>query len=95
MNQTGRNQTNWLIDLWVSDYGWQGNACDIKGFPEIRLQAAYVDGHVEPYYPSDTERMQASITSDGYQPYPSMTGPGDIFIPSSQTHRSHDNPFIP
>jgi prepilin-type N-terminal cleavage/methylation domain-containing protein len=77
-------RTTYVMDVWVMDFGWDGSPYDSDGFPRIQLQAAYADGHVRTYFPSDTERMQVSITSDGYQPYTSMTGPGDFFIPSTQ-----------
>lgn len=79
-----RAQTSYVMDVWIMDFGLDRSPFEIDDFPQIRLQAAYQDGHVETYYPSDTERMQVSITSDGYQPYSSSTGPGDLFVPSSQ-----------
>ena len=47
----------------------------------IKLNAAYTDGHVESFTPSETVPMKAIMNRFTYQPYPSGVGPGDFFIP--------------
>lgn len=51
--------------------------------PQIKLNAGYVDGHVESYLSSDTVPMEVSITPDGSTPYPDSVGPGIFFIPAN------------
>ena len=53
---------------------------------KIKLHAAYTDGHVESYYPSQTIPMQVSITSDGSVPYPRSAGPGIFYLPENARH---------
>jgi len=48
---------------------------------ELKLHAAYIDGHVECYYPSQTIPMKVSMTPDGSIPYPDSPGPGIFYIP--------------
>lgn len=45
------------------------------------LHAAYTDGHVERYSPSQTIIMKVSQTPDGSVPYPDELGPGDFYLP--------------
>jgi type II secretory pathway pseudopilin PulG len=53
---------------------------------DIELHAAYTDGHVECYSPSQTIIMKVSQTPDGSVPYPSDLGPGDFFLPENALH---------
>jgi type II secretory pathway pseudopilin PulG len=53
---------------------------------KIKLHAAYTDGHVESYYPSETVPMEVSITPDGSVPYPSSAGPGIFYLPEDALH---------
>ena len=50
---------------------------------KIKLHAAYMDGHVERYYPSEVVPMKVSKSADGTDPYPTGAGigPGDIYLP--------------
>ena len=50
---------------------------------ELKLHAAYTDGHVERYSPSQTIPMKVSMTSDGAVPYPDSPGPGIFYIPKN------------
>ncbi|MHC4394497.1 MAG: hypothetical protein ACYS1A_02465 [Planctomycetota bacterium] len=50
---------------------------------ELKLHAAYTDGHVERYSPSETIPMRVSITSDGSVPYPGEPGPGIFYLPQN------------
>jgi type II secretory pathway pseudopilin PulG len=47
----------------------------------IELHAAYIDGHVERFSPSQTIIMKVSQTPDGSVPYPDDPGPGDFYLP--------------
>ncbi|MBW8041289.1 MAG: type II secretion system protein [Planctomycetes bacterium] len=53
----------------------------------VKLHAGYTDGHVEPYYPSETVPMEVSITSNGSVPYPSGLGPGIFYLPRNGLQR--------
>ncbi len=50
---------------------------------DIELHAAYADGHVECYSPSQTIVMKVSQTPDGTVPYPADLGPGDFYLPEN------------
>ena len=47
----------------------------------IKLNAGYMDGHVESYNPSETVPMKVSISPDGSVPYPDGIGPGIFYLP--------------
>jgi len=47
----------------------------------INLHAAYIDGHVESYTPSEAVPMKAIMDRATKEPYPSGVGPGDFYIP--------------
>lgn len=49
----------------------------------IELHAAYTDGHVEYYSPSQTITMKVSQAQDGSVPYPDYPGPGDFYLPEN------------
>jgi len=46
---------------------------------DTKLNAGYVDGHVESYSPADTVIMKISMKPDGTVPYPDDISPGGIF----------------
>ena len=48
---------------------------------DVELHAAYTDGHVERYLPSQTVIMKVSQVPDGSVPYPDDLGPGDFYLP--------------
>jgi competence protein ComGC len=50
---------------------------------DIELHAAYADGHVECYLPSQTIVMKVSQTPDGSVAYPADLGPGDFYLPEN------------
>ena len=68
----------------LSSYWSRKNAADDS--PEIKLKAAYTDGHVETYSSSDVVPMKVSITADGTVPYPDGVGPGIFFLPRNALH---------
>ena len=47
---------------------------------QIKLRAAFTDGHVETYTASDTIKMRVSMKQDGSAPYPDDVAPGGIFF---------------
>jgi prepilin-type processing-associated H-X9-DG protein len=48
--------------------------------PNVKLNAAYTDGHVESYKASEAVPMKVSLTPEGAPPYPDGTG-GIFFLP--------------
>lgn len=49
----------------------------------IKLHAAYNDGRVESFKPSEAVPMKAIMNQFTNEPYPSGMGPGDFYIPRS------------
>jgi hypothetical protein len=50
---------------------------------KVRLRAAYTDGHVATYEPTEVLTIKASMTYDGRTPYPSAIEPGgNFYIPA-------------
>ncbi|MBN1361464.1 MAG: type II secretion system protein [Sedimentisphaerales bacterium] len=47
----------------------------------VRLQAAYVDGHVESYSPAETRPMKVILNPRTGEPYPDDTHKGTFYIP--------------
>ena len=68
----------------LSSYWSRKSAYDDS--PDIKLKAAYTDGHVETYSSSDVIPMKVSITADGTVPYPDGVGPGVFFLPRNALH---------
>ncbi|MBN2181635.1 MAG: type II secretion system protein [Sedimentisphaerales bacterium] len=56
---------------------------EFENYPEIKLRAAYTDGHVETYSSTEVVPMKVSLTSDGSSPYPDDVGPGVYFLPQN------------
>jgi len=70
-------------ETWISAPYWSESS-ESQIYLEslnIKLQAGYVDGHVETYHPTKTISMKVSITADGSVPYPDGVGPGEFFLP--------------
>ncbi len=59
-----------------------GNATveELRRF-RIRLQAAYVDGHVESYLPAETRPMKVILDPRTGEPYPDDTRKGIFYLP--------------
>ncbi len=73
----------------VSSPFWSRHAdnADVNQRPSnIELHAAYTDGHVECFSPSQTITMKVSQTPDGSVPYPDDLGPGDFYLPENALH---------
>ncbi len=47
--------------------------------PQIKLRAAYTDGHVETYTPADVVPMRIGMTPEGIPPFPDGAGSKGIF----------------
>jgi hypothetical protein len=66
-------------ETWLLSAYWSVKGAGRIG--EMKLRAAYTDGHVESYTPKETTTMKVSITADGTVPYPSGVGAGDFYLP--------------
>lgn len=73
-------------ETWLLSAYWSSAGDPNVPVPDVKLQAAYTDGHVESYSQSETVPMKVSITSDGTVPYPDGVGAGILFLPSSALH---------
>ena len=73
----------------VSSAYWAGRNEETEPAPDrpaIKLQAGYIDGHVESFTASDAIPMKVAITPDGTVPYPKELSPGTIFLPKNALH---------
>ncbi|MBN2138356.1 MAG: type II secretion system protein [Sedimentisphaerales bacterium] len=69
-------------ETWLLSSNWSAPADPNLPVPEVKLQAAYVDEHVETYTTSDALLMEASISDDGTVPYPpDGPRPGIFYLP--------------
>lgn len=64
----------------LSSY-WSVGGDPNQAMPEVKLKAAYTDGHVETYSSSETTPMKVSFEPDGEPPYLDGTSGGTFFIP--------------
>ncbi len=48
---------------------------------DVRLNAAFSDGHVQTYGPADVETMKVIMRRPTNEPYPEGVGPGDFYLP--------------
>lgn len=64
----------------LSSY-WSTTGDPNEVMPEVKLRAAYTDGHVETYSSSDVTRIKVSLQPEGVPPYPDSTAGGIFFIP--------------
>lgn len=72
----------WLLSAW-----WAADGDPDDGMPDVKLRAAYTDGHVETYTPRDAMPMRVPLTPDGIPPYADGgTSPGLFFIPRNALH---------
>jgi prepilin-type processing-associated H-X9-DG protein len=68
--------------MMISGY-WAGESYRTSPKPEIKLNAGYVDGHVEGYSSPETASMLVIRKPETGEPYPDGTGPGKFFIPQN------------
>lgn len=72
-------------ETWLLSAYWS-RTNPAESTPEFKLRAAYTDGHVETYSPSDVMPMKVSTSRDGTAPYPDGVGPGTFFLPRNALH---------
>jgi len=72
-------------ETWLLSAYWSHESA-ANDRPEIKLRAAYTDGHIETYSASEVVPMKVSITADGRVPYPDGVGPGIFFLPRNALH---------
>ena len=66
----------------VSSAFWSSNNPDLNlDTFGVELHAAYTDGHVKSYSPTETAILEVSKTPDGSVPYPAQLGPGQFYLP--------------
>ncbi len=73
-------------ETWLLSANWSRIADPNFPAPDVKLQAGYIDGHVESYSTSDAVLMEVSITADGATPYPPGVGPGTFYLPPAALH---------
>lgn len=73
-------------ETWLLSAYWSSASDPNAPVPDVKLQAAYTDGHVESYSQSETVPMKVSITADGMVPYPDGVGPGIFCLPLNALH---------
>jgi prepilin-type N-terminal cleavage/methylation domain-containing protein len=63
---------------------WAAPGDPNTAMPNIKLHAAYIDGHVETYSPADTVPMRVPLTAEGVPPFPDGgASKGLFYIPRS------------
>ncbi len=70
-------------ETWLLSAYWSVPGDPAARLPKVKLHAAYTDGHVETYTPSEAVPMRVSITPEGVPPYPDGAGPGVFYIPGN------------
>ena len=71
--------------LLSSDY-WSCRDNVKPNVPDIKLQAGYIDGHVERYSSLDTITMKVILVPKIGEPYPDDIEPGNFFLPRDALH---------
>jgi type II secretory pathway pseudopilin PulG len=66
----------------LSSY-WAVDGDPLEAMPDVKLRAAFTDGHVETYSSSDVVPMKISTTPEGVPPYPDGFAGGTFFVPRS------------
>ena len=70
-------------ETWLLSSYWSLEGDFNSHRPDIKLNAGYVDGHVESYSSASAVPMRVSMTSDGSEPYPDGIGPGIFYLPQN------------
>lgn len=65
----------------LSSAYWSSKADAGPDKPQIKLQAAYTDGHVEVFSSLDTVMMKVIINPETGKPYPEDITPGSFYLP--------------
>jgi hypothetical protein len=63
-----------LVSAW-----WKAGGNPSNGMPQVKLHAAYTDGHVQTYYPNEVSAMRVSMSPEGTPPFPDGSGSRGIF----------------
>mgnify|MGYP005639724759 CR=1 FL=1 len=70
-------------ETWLQSSFWSAPGDPESGMPEIKLRAAYTDGHVETWTGSDAVPMRLSKGPEGIPPYDDALGRGIFFLPEN------------
>jgi len=68
-----------IEETWLLSALWSGGGDPKTAMPQVKLRAAYTDGHVETYYPNDVSALRVSMTPEGTPPYPDGGASAGIF----------------
>ncbi|OHB63790.1 MAG: hypothetical protein A2Y77_17650 [Planctomycetes bacterium RBG_13_62_9] len=68
-----------LEEQWLESAWWTAGGDPNDAMPQVKLRAAYTDGHVETYYPNDVSAMRVSMTPEGLPPWPDDGASRGIF----------------
>jgi prepilin-type N-terminal cleavage/methylation domain-containing protein len=68
-----------LEEQWLESAWWTAPGDPNTARPQVKLRAAYTDGHVETYYPNDVSALRVSMTPEGTPPYPDGGASRGIF----------------
>lgn len=66
-------------ETWLAASWWSAEGDPNESMPDVKLRAAYVDGHVSTYTPQETLALRIPMTSEGAPPYPDGAGSRGIF----------------
>ncbi len=66
-------------ETWLAASWWSAEGDPNESMPDVKLRAAYVDGHVSTYTPAETIPLRIPFTSAGTPPYPDGAGSRGIF----------------
>lgn len=70
-------------ETWLRSSCWSAPGDPDSGMPEIKLRAAYTDGHVETYSASEVVPMRVSMGAEGIPPYDDASGRGIFYLPEN------------
>ncbi len=69
-----------LAEQWLESAWWRKAGDDPNtARPQVKLRAAYTDGHVETYYPNEISAMRVSYVPEGAPAWPDGSGSRGIF----------------
>jgi hypothetical protein len=68
-----------LPEQWLESAWWKAEGNPGAGMPQVKLRAAYTDGHVQTYYPNEVSAMRVSMSPEGAPPFPDDGGSRGIF----------------
>jgi len=71
-------------ETWLLSSYWFAAGDPNSGMPDLKLRAAYTDGHVETYSASEVVPMRVSKTAVGAPPFPNGgASPGIFYLPEN------------